>query len=97
MSARDVIAEAVECKAIGTHPYDAADVILAALKDAGISLVEWKPMDTCPKAERVLTVTEHGIIEGMWDGEACGAYYWHDMEWYPYCWAPLPAPPKEMK
>ena len=55
----------------------------------------WQPMETAPKGLPILTLMKHGAIEGEWDGETAGGYYWRDMEWYPTHWMPLPAPPQE--
>lgn len=53
----------------------------------------WKTMDSAPKDEPILMLMKHGAIQGYWDGEIGSGYYWHDMEWYPTHWMPLPAAP----
>lgn len=55
--------------------------------------MEWKTMESAPKDEPILMLMKHGAIQGYWDGETGSGYYWHDMEWYPTHWMPLPAPP----
>ena len=54
---------------------------------------EWKPIETAPKYEEILTLTKHGVIEGEWDGEIVRGYYGRDMQWYASYWMPLPKPP----
>lgn len=50
----------------------------------------WRPMDTAPIGERILTKMKHGAIEGVWDGAVARGYYWLSMEWYPTGWLPVP-------
>ena len=36
----------------------------------------WKPIETAPKYEPILTLMKHGVIEGEWDGDVVRGYYW---------------------
>ena len=54
------------------------------------SKMTWKSMKSCPLNERVLMLSKHGAIEGVWDGEEGYGYYWRDMMWIPYAWCKLP-------
>ena len=63
--------------------------------EIAVELSEWRPMETAPKHEPILTLMKHGVIEGEWDGDVARGYYWREMEWYPTHWMPLPKEPKE--
>jgi hypothetical protein len=57
-----------------------------------IKTLEWrKDFENLPDEAYILTKMKHGIISGTWDAEerVCRGYYWHDMEWNPYCFIVL--------
>lgn len=53
----------------------------------------WRPMETCDDGARVLMLTKHGAIEGVWDKreETGHAYFWqHIGAFYSQGWMPVP-------
>jgi hypothetical protein len=56
----------------------------------GITWIDMKSRE--PKdGQDCITRMKHGIIQGTWDAEErnFGRYYWRDMEWGAWQWAPI--------